>query len=218
MIRNIFWDVDGVLADLNRAYYLFLTEHPHYREQYKDLKFEDLDKVLPIDPKYGALELKTHPTLGTEMDYDFCHSEFFKKRPLYPGVVEALKEFHALGYKQFTLSATFNVEEKKKLLHTLLADVKDFLTIECVQHGQFMHDTAKEASLQDCFQKYALKPEETILVDDRIYNQYAAIHVGAHPVRYRCPFTSDLPKDLQWIPEVHNMKELRELLINDKIK
>ena len=217
-IKNIFWDVDGVLADLNQAYYTFLTQHPNYRDQYKDLKFEDLDKVLPIDPKYGALELKTHPTLGPQMDHDFCHSEFFEKRPLYPGVIEALKEFHELGYKQFTLSAAFNVEAKKKLLNKLLSDVKDFLTIECVQHGQFMHDTAKEDSLKACFEKYGLNADETVLVDDRIYNQYAAIHVGAHPVRYRCPFTTDLPKELDWIPEVYNMNELKELLQNDKIK
>ena len=156
--------------------------------------------------------------MGEQMDHDFCHSEFFEKRPLYPGVIEALKEFNNLGYKQFTLSATFNVEAKKKLLDKLLADVKDFLTIECVQHGQFMHDTAKEDSLKACFEKYGLKADETVLVDDRIYNQYAAIHVGAHPVRYRCPFTTDLPEGLKWIPEVHNMNELKELLENDKIK
>ena len=39
-IKNIFWDVDGVLADLNHAYYHFLTGHPNYRDQYQDLKWE----------------------------------------------------------------------------------------------------------------------------------------------------------------------------------
>ena len=217
-IKNIFWDVDGVLADLNQAYYQFLTQHPNYRDQYKDLKFEDLDKVLPIDPKYGALELKTHPTQGPQMDYDFCHSTFFEQRPLYPDTIKALKEFHRLGYRQFTLSATFDVEAKKRLLNKLLKEVTDFLIIECVQHGQFMHDTAKEDSLKACFEKYGLSADETILVDDRIYNQYAALHVGAHPVRYRSCFTTDLPKDLTGIPEVHNMIELKELLENDQIK
>ena len=78
IIKNIFWDVDGVLADLNHAYYPFLTQHPKYANQYKDLKFDELDKVLPVDPKYGALELKTHPTQGEAMDYDFCHSDFLQ--------------------------------------------------------------------------------------------------------------------------------------------
>ncbi|MBR1945021.1 MAG: HAD family hydrolase [Alphaproteobacteria bacterium] len=216
-IKNIFWDVDGVLANLNYAYYNFLTHHPNYRNDYADLKWEDLPKVLPIVPKYGALELKTHPEKGEQMDYDFCHSpEFFNNRPLYPHVVETLKELNEKGYKQFTLSATFNVETKKKLLNELLKDVTDFLTIECVQHGKFMHDTAKEDMLKECFAKYGLKAEETVLVDDRIYNQYAAINVGAHPVRYRCEFTSDLPEELNWIPEMHSLDEFKKWLFSQK--
>ncbi len=213
VIKNIFWDVDGVLANLNFAYFNFLTNHPNYKQTYQGLKWEDLPKVLPVSPKYGALELKTHPTLGVEMDKDFCHSpEFFNNRPLYPGVVDTLKELNSLGYRQFTMSATFDVETKKKLLNNLLSEVTDFLTIECVQHGKFMHDTAKEDMLKSCFEKYGLKAEETILVDDRIYNQYAAINVGAHPLRMRCEFTTDLPPELAWIPEVKNVPEVETWL------
>lgn len=210
IIKNIFWDVDGVLANLNYAYFNFLTKHEKYAPKYKDMKWEDLPKVLPIVLEYGALELKTHPEMGKEMDYDFCHSpEFFTNRPLYPGVIETLKYFHEQGYKQFTLSATFDVETKKRFLNNLLSEVLDFLTIECVKHGEFMHDSSKEAMLKECFERYGLKAEETILVDDRIYNQYATIKAGAHPIRYRCEFTTDLPEDLKWIPEVHNMEELK---------
>ena len=213
IIKNIFWDVDGVLANLNYAYYNFLTKHPKYAPKYGNIKWEDLPKVLPIVPKYGALELKTHPEDGVEMDYDFCHSpEFFTNRPLYPDVIETLKYFHDKGYRQFTMSATFDVETKKRFLTQLLGEVTDFLTIECVQHGKFMHDSAKEDMLKACFEKYGLEADETILVDDRIYNQYATINAGAHPIRYRCEFTTDLPEDLKWIPEVHNMQELKAWL------
>ena len=110
------------------------------------------------------------------------------------------------------MSATFDVETKKRFLTNLLSEVTDFLTIECVQHGKFMHDSAKEDMLKACFEKYGLKAEETILVDDRIYNQYAAINVGAHPIRYRCEFTSDLPEELNWIPEVKSLEELKNWL------
>ncbi|MDG1139621.1 MAG: hypothetical protein P8N49_08915 [Opitutales bacterium] len=213
-IKNIFWDVDGVLADLNYAYYHFLTGHPKYREQYRGLKWEQLSEVLPIVPEYGALELKTHPELGIEMDQDFCADQkFFRNRPLYPGVIESLKELNERGYRQFTMSATFDVEAKKAYLDDVLAPVTDFLTIECVEHGEFMHDTAKRDRLQDCYKKYDLKPEETILVDDRIYNQYAAIESGAHPVRLRCEFTTDLPAELSWIPEFPNIMVLKDWLV-----
>ena len=216
IIKNIFWDVDGVLANLNYAYYNFLTKHPKYAPDFKDMAWDDLPKVLPISPKYGALELKTHPTRGVEMDKDFCADyKFFSHRPLYPNVVKVLKELHLLGYKQFTMSATFDVETKKKLLNHLLAEVTDFLTIECVQHGKFMHDSAKEDMLKSCFAKYGLKAEETVLVDDRIYNQYAAINVGAHPVRMRCEFTSDLPAELNWIPEVRDVEDFKNWLLQN---
>lgn len=219
IIKNIFWDVDGVLANLNFAYFNFLKNHPNYSTKYSNIEWKDLPKVLPIVPKYGALELKTHPEFGVQMDYDFCHSpEFFTNRPLYPNVIETLKELNKLGYKQFTLSATFDVETKKKLLKTLFKEIEDFLIIECVQHGTFMHDTAKEDMLKWCFNKYNLKAEETILVDDRIYNQYAAINVGAQPIRYRCEFTTDLPEELKWIPEMYSLDELKEWLRNNTIK
>ena len=74
---------------------------------------------------------------------------------------------------------------------------------------------SKEDMLKSCFDKYGLKAEETILVDDRIYNQYAAINVGAHPIRYRCEFTTDLPEELNWIPEVHSLQELKNWLKNN---
>lgn len=212
-IKNIFWDVDGVLANLNYAYYNFLTKHPKYASTYGNITWEQLPEVLPIVPKYGALELKTHPTLGTELDYDFCHSpEFFTNRPLYPNVIETLKELHEKGYRQFTMSATFDVETKTKFLKKLLAPVTDFLTIKCVHHGKFMHDTAKEDMLKSCFEEYGLKAEETCLVDDRIYNQYAAINVGANPVRMRCEFTTDLPEELNWIPEVKDIIDFKTWL------
>lgn len=215
-IKNIFWDVDGVLADLNYAYYHFLTGHPNYRDDYQGLKWEQLPEVLPIVPEYGALELKTHPERGSEMDKDFCANQaYFWNRPLYPNVIEALRELDTLGYRQFTMSATFDVEAKMAYLNDILAPVIDFLTIECVQHGEFMHDTAKIDRLKQCYEKYELNPDETILVDDRIYNQYAAIESGAHPIRLRCEFTSDLPEDLNWIPEFANVEAVKDWLLNN---
>lgn len=213
-IKSIFWDVDGVLANLNYAYFHFLKGHPNYRDRYRDLKWEQLPEVLPILPEYGALELKTHPEFGADMDRDFCADQtFFRNRPLYPNVIEVLKELNERGYRQFTMSATFDVKAKTEYLNDVLAPVTDFLIIECVEHGQFMHDTAKVDRLKYCYEKYDLKPGETILVDDRIYNQYAAIESGANPVRMRCEFTTDLPPELSWIPEFENVEAVRDWLL-----
>jgi len=211
-IKNIFWDVDGVLADLNFAYFNFLKNHPSYSEMFKDLKYEGLPTALPIQPKYGALELKTHPTLGDQMDYDFCHSpEFFNNRPLYPDSIAALEELNKLGYRQVTASATFDVPTKMALLNKLFADTP-FLGIECVKHGTFMHDTAKEDLLKYCCKKYGLNPAESILIDDRIYNLPAALNIGMKAIRMRCEFTTDAGDEYKNIPEVRTPTEVVEWL------
>ena len=46
VIKNIFWDVDGVLANLNYAYYNFLTKHPKYAPTYGKITWEQLPEVL----------------------------------------------------------------------------------------------------------------------------------------------------------------------------
>jgi len=215
-IRNIFWDVDGVLADINHAYFHFLTGHPNYRERYAGLKWEQLPEVLPIVPEYGALELQAHPELGAAMDRDFCADQaFFRNRPLYPRVIETLQRLDDHGYRQFTMSATFDVETKTAYLEEVLAPVTGFLTIECVRHGEFMRDTSKVGALRECYRKYDLNPDETILVDDRVYNQRAAIESGAHPVRLRCEFTTDLPEELAWIPEFKDVAAVADWLLGE---
>jgi len=207
-IKNVFWDVDGVLADLNFAYYNFLKNHKSYKQLYKDLEYKDLPKVLPVQPKYGALELKTHQTLGDQMDYDFCHSpEFFNNRPLYSDVISTLQELDRRGIKQITASATFDVEAKTKLLKNLFKETP-FLHIECVKHGIFMSDTAKEDLLRFCCEKYNIKPEESVLVDDRIYNLPAAINLGMMVIRMRSEFTTDAPLEFKNIKEIKKVSEI----------
>jgi FMN phosphatase YigB (HAD superfamily) len=212
-VETIFWDVDGVLANLNHAYFNFLTRHPNYRDMFRGLVYSDLPAALPILPKYGALELKSHPTLGTELDRDFCASpEFFNDRPLYPDALSALKELNRMGIKQITASATFDVPTKTALLNERFADVLDFLKIECVKHGTFMHDTAKEDLLKYCCDKYDVDPQTSVLVDDRVYNLSAGLNLGMHVVRMRSEFTTDSPVEFAHVPEVKTPTELVALV------
>ena len=62
-------------------------------------------------------------------------------------MIETLRALNEQGYRQFTLSASFDPEVKRRFLTRLLAPVADFLTIECVGHGAFLHDTTKEGKL-----------------------------------------------------------------------
>ena len=133
VIKNIFWDVDGVLANLNHAYYCFIKNHPMFKEYFKQYEYKDLPKALPVETKkFGAMELRSHPTLGVDLDKEFCASnDYYFDRPLYPGTAKILRELNDMGYLQITMSAGFNMDKKKELLRRVLGDL-DFLRIEVV--------------------------------------------------------------------------------------
>ncbi len=218
VIKNIFWDVDGVLADLNHAYYRFIKSHPKFKEYFKEYEYEDLPKALPVDEKFGAMELKTHPTLGTELDKEFCASEdYYFDRPLYPGTAEVLRELNDMGYLQMTMSAGFNMDKKKELLRRILGALTDFLKIEVVEHDKagMEQGSSKEAKMLAVLEKLGAKPGETVLVDDRIYNIQSAINAGVHPVRFRSEFTTDSPEKLKDVPEVKDIRQFKEWLLNN---
>lgn len=221
VIKNIFWDVDGVLANLNHAYYSFIKNHPQFKEYFKQFEYKDLPLALPIDKeKYGAMELKTHPTLGVELDKVFCASDdYYFDRPLYPGTAKILKELNDMGYLQITMSAGFETNKKRELLNRIFGDLTSFLKIEVVEHDRAgMHaGSTKEAKMLEVLSKLGAKPEETILVDDRIYNIYSAIKAGIHPIRFRSEFTTDSPYDLKDVPEVDNIYQVKDWLLNNTV-
>ena len=198
-IKGIIWDVDGTLVNLNHAYYCFIKNHPQFKEHFKEYMYCDLNKALPVETKkYGAMELKTHPTLGDQLDKVFCETDdYYFDRPLYYGTNKVLRQLNELGYKQFILSAGFNIEKKNKLLNKLFSQF-EFLNIEIVEHdakGMSEGDT-KEKKIKMLLEKYGLQPTECVMVDDRIYNIRAALKAGIYTIRFRSEFTTPLPKDL----------------------
>lgn len=218
VIKNIFWDVDGVLANLNHAYYCFIKNHPMFKEHFKQYEYKDLPIALPVETKkFGAMELKSHPTLGVDLDREFCASnDYYFDRPLYPGTAKILRELNDMGYLQMTMSAGFNMDKKKELLRRVLGGL-DFLKIEVVEHDKagMEQGSTKEAKMLAVLEKLGAKPEETVLVDDRIYNIYSAIKAGVHPVRFRSEFTTDSPEDLKNVPEVENIYQFKDWLLKN---
>lgn len=211
-VRNIIWDVDGTLANINHAYYCFIKNHPRVREFFKNFLYKDLAKALPIEEKYGAIELKTHPTLGDELDRLFCNSdEYYFDRPLYYGTDKVLNRLNKFGYRQFILSAGFNLEKKTSLLKQLFLDFP-FIELEVVLHDKKgMHEgNTKEQKILDLLKKYNLKSNETVLIDDRIYNIRAALKAGIKAIRFRSEFTTPLPNDL--IETVLEIEDIREIV------
>ncbi len=203
-IKNIMWDVDGVLASLDHAYYRFLTEHAKYKDDYKGLKFENLPEALPISPKFGTLELTTHPTIGEELNHDFCYDSggIYFDRPLYPHAKDVLQELDRKGYFQLTMSSGFDKAIKEKMIADTLGPDLSFVRIEVVEHAKSTEGQSKamvgekEQRILECLEKYRLKPEETVLVDDRIFNCQTALKVGMRAVRARWAISTPTPPEL----------------------
>ena len=125
-----------------------------------------------------------------------------------------------MGYLQMTMSAGFNMDKKKELLKRVLGNLTDFLKIEVVEHDKagMEQGSTKEARMLAVLEKMGAKPEETILVDDRIYNIYSALKAGVIPIRFRSEFTTDLPDDLKGIvPEVENIYQLKDWLLKNTV-
>lgn len=219
VVKNIMWDVDGVVANLDHAYYRFLTEHPSYKEQYKDLKFADLPKALPISPHFGTLELTSHPTMGRVFNHDFCYhsGDIYFDRPLYPFVKDVLQELNHKGYFQMTMSAGFDKAIKEKMIADCLGSDLSFVKIEVVEHVKSTEGQSKamigekEARILECLQKYNLKASETLLVDDRIFNCETGLKLGVHVVRARWATSIDTPAPLKFT-ELYSILELKEWL------
>ena len=210
-IKNIIWDVDGTLADINHAYYCFIKNHPLFKDQFKNFMYKDLDVALPVEKtKYGAIELKTHPTLGEELDKAFCESnDYYFDRPLYYGTKKVLNKLNNLNYKQFILSAGFNAEKKIKLLNQLFTDFP-FIKIDVVLHDAngMSEGGTKEQKILDLLKKYNLNNKETVLIDDRIYNIHSALNAGVHAIRFRSEFTTPLPDNLSFVPEIEDIRQI----------
>ena len=209
-VKNIIWDVDGTLANINHAYYCFIKNHPKINTFFKNFLYKDLDKALPIDNKYGAIELKTHPILGKQLDELFCKSdEYYFDRPLYYGTDDVLYKLNNMKYKQFILSAGFDIKQKKKLLTQLFSNFP-FIKLEVVLHDKkAMHNgDTKRKKIIALLKKYNLKADETVLIDDRIYNIYAGLKAGIKVIHFRSEFTTKLPPDLSNVPEIRDIRQL----------
>ena len=62
-----------------------------------------------------------------------------------------------------------------------------------------------------------IKPEESVLVDDRIYNIYSATKANIKPIRFRSEFTTDLPNNLKnKVVEVNNIHQFQDWLLKNK--
>lgn len=196
MIKNIIFDIDGVLVNLDKCYHAFITEtYP----EHKDLKFEEMTQHWPIEAYDGAF------CLSKCYRDDFVNSSYYTYRPLFESTLEVLKTLKGRGLKLITLSAARSPKKKLPVLLELFGDLFDAYEFSSPH-------LAKDEGLSDLVQKYKLEKDETLFIDDRVYNIHSGLNVGLTVVHKRSRLSIPLPEELSHVPSIFDLKELIDLI------
>ncbi len=196
MIKNIIFDVDGVLVDSNLTYLEYLK---NTYDKYKDIKYEDLSVLFPISPDNGAIKLPS------QISADFKVSSWYSYRPLFPDTMAVLLSLKSMGLRLFTLSAARNPEKKLEWISKQFENIFD--GFEFSPAGQ-----TKDEALAKMLEKYSLNKDETIFIDDRFQHIRAGIKVGIHTVRMTPKHSLSLPVDLSHIKSFSSMTEFESYI------
>ena len=192
-IKNIIFDVDGVLVNRDTAFVHFLQQFP----EYKNIREEELYKFKTDTPQGYDIPL------AEAKRKSFKDSEFYMQRPLFPGVIETLRELKSRGFKLFTLSATRSPGEKLKMLRELFGDLFDY---------EFALEETKAGPLQNMLDKYNLKANETLFIDDSNTFLREAKGVSINIARSEIIYYSPLADDLAGTPVIRKFSDILGLV------
>lgn len=191
MIKNIIFDIDGVLVDCDRSYLNFLSRtYP----QFKNMTYDDLPVVFPIHPDNGSVKLPL------PFSDDFKNSSYYSYRPLFEDTLKVLHSLKNKGFHLFTLSAARNPVKKQEWLEKTFVNIFDRFDFSPAEEE-------KSSALKNLLAKYSLKKNETIFIDDRFHNIKAGLCAGVHTVRMQPVHSLPLPKELRHVKSFRSLSE-----------
>ena len=196
MIKNIIFDIDGVLVSLDKCYLNFLraTYAP-----YKDITYEEMVRLWPLSDDEGAFDLPGH------LFADFMHSSHYSRRPLFQNTIPVLKELKKAGITLITLTVAAFPEKKRPWLVGTFGDLFDAYEFSPPM-------TPKDNRLEQLVAHYKLNKNETLFIDDRFSNIRAGIKAGLKVVRMQPELSLPLPADLKHVPSISDLQELLPLI------
>ena len=198
-IKNIIFDYDNVLGDVHLSHIEYFKTVPGH----ENFRREDIPKVLQ---NHNGAWCEVPP----EHRKSFEASPHRFKRPLMPGVADALKKFRDAGIRRFVLTATSDPDDKRRALEKYIGDLAEF-SCSCRAN--------KSDGIRAIILENNLDPGETVFIDDLFHYIRQALEIpGLRAVRFQPEFYSELPDDLAGrIPAVKNMDEFFNLITNGEL-
>lgn len=185
MIKNIVFDLGGVLIDFKPEKYL---EHIGYSEEevsffttmifwssewseYNSSKHDDRrtkENLIKRNPQYAS-EIEN---IFNKIDYQYI---LFEKKD----TVHYLKELKSRGYHIYLLSDlsidSYNYNKQFDFFNDIIGGVYSF---------EVGSTKPNKKNYETLLSKYQLIPEETIFIDDRLENVKAADNCGIHGIQF----------------------------------
>ena len=185
MIKNIIFDYGGVLLDWN-PHYLY---DPYFGDNEKAEWF--LQNICTYE--WNAQHDNGKPIAEGTAELIALHPEWEKEIRMYyddfmrmmggqiPGMEELVKDLKAKGYRVFGLS-NWSVETFSQVRHVYpVLDLMEDMVISGVERVMNPDHRIFELALN----RFGIKAEETVFIDDNPNNVQAACKVGIHGVLFQ---------------------------------
>lgn len=194
MIKNIIFDVDGVLINRDTVCTQFLRNN---FSKYSGMSDAEIIKNYKCDIPGNYKDLELESAAFKQLSHS---SEYFN-RPLLDGVIDTLHQLKNMNIRMFTLSAATSPDKKRPVLERIFGT--NLLTFE------FSATDSKTTGLQNILDKYNLKPAETLFIDDSLMFLYEGVTLGIVPVHSEILFYEPAPDGMLVI---HEFKDILKII------
>jgi len=188
-VKNIIFDVDGVLVNRDIAVARFLQQF----SEFKNMSAEDIFKLKKDIPGNYDIALLAK----------FKDSPIYWERPLFPGVMKTLLELKARGLRLFTISGTNTPDKKRKLMKDIFGDLMTY---------EFAPEHTKKDGFKEMLEKYGLNPKGTLYIDDSALFLREAKEFDFHLVHSEINYYAPVPEDLAGIPVIRKFADILDLI------
>lgn len=186
MIKNVVFDLGGVLIDFKPEKYL---EHIGYNEKevsfFTTMVFGSKEWSEYNSSKYDAEQtkrnlMKRNPQYADKIEYIFNKIDYqyilFEKKD----TAHYLKELKSKGYNIYLLSDlstdSYNYNKRFDFFNDIIGGVYSF---------EIGSTKPNKKNYETLLSRYHLIPEETIFIDDRLDNIKAANNFGIHGIQFK---------------------------------